>query len=151
MTINKKLAVTFLVLSILGFLDATYLTIEHFLGNIPPCAIVNGCETVLTSSWSEVAGIPVALFGAIFYLFLGISTIVFLKYKKEQAMVVASWTTLLGLAATVWFMFLQIFILKAMCFYCTISAIISAALFGIGLAIVLAIRRARNNVLEKLP
>jgi len=139
------------VLSILGFLDATYLTIEHFMGNIPPCAIVNGCETVLTSSWSEFAGIPVALFGAIFYLFLVISSIIFLKYKKERAMVAASWATILGLAATFWFMFLQIFILKAMCFYCTISAIISTALFGIGLAFVLSVRRARNNVLEKLP
>jgi len=56
----KIAAIIFLAVSAVGFLDATYLTVEHYRVGIPPCAIL-GCEIVLTSAQSRIAGVPVAL------------------------------------------------------------------------------------------
>jgi len=61
----KIAAVTMLVLSAIGFLDATYLTVEHYRGEIPPCAIIGGCEAVLTSPQAKIADVPVALLGSL--------------------------------------------------------------------------------------
>lgn len=62
-----------LVLSLAGFGDSLYLTIDHFQGTIPVCA-ANGivdCAKVTTSPESEIFGLlPVALLGLIFYTVL---------------------------------------------------------------------------------
>ncbi|MDT7780771.1 MAG: hypothetical protein QOC99_3283, partial [Acidobacteriota bacterium] len=60
-------AVTALV-ALTGLLDATYLTIEHLSGNSVRCMIVTGCDEVLQSRYSTVAGgVPVAAVGALAY------------------------------------------------------------------------------------
>jgi len=51
------------VLAIAGVLIAGYLTAVKLAGELPACGPLKGCETVATSAYSEVAGIPVAVFG----------------------------------------------------------------------------------------
>ena len=47
-------AVVFLfIVALIGFADASYLTVEHYRNVIPPCT-TSGCETVLTSSYSTI-------------------------------------------------------------------------------------------------
>ena len=57
-----------LILAFAGFVDATYLTISHFRGTALACTISNGCETVTTSAYATLFGLPVALLGLLFYL-----------------------------------------------------------------------------------
>jgi uncharacterized membrane protein len=118
-----------LIVAVLGFTDAAYLTIEHFQGVIPPCSIVSGCETVLTSSYSVVAGIPVSLLGALYYLIITIGVFAYLDTKKPD---ILKWTlslTICGLLMSLWFIFVQALILKAWCIYCLGSAATSIVLF----------------------
>lgn len=145
----KASKVLFLVVALVGFVDATYLTVQHFLGAIPPCFVVDGCSTILNSAWSSVAGVPVALFGAMYYLFVFCTMLYGVVMKSEKITRISAGATVAGLLASIWFMILQVFILKSYCSYCIISAMSSTILFVLG-AILLFSKRQTNNVIEKV-
>lgn len=127
----KIIAISFIVLSAIGFLDATYLTIEHYRGSVPPCAIA-GCEIVLRSGQSVVVGIPVALLGVVYYLIILILSIAYLESGKTTILRFASYLTIVGIIASVYFVYLQFFVIGQICQYCMISAGTSTGLFGVG-------------------
>ena len=114
--------VAIIVLTVIGFADATFLTVEHFRGGTIPCLITSGCETVTTSRYSSWGPVPVALAGAIFYLVILVLTVAYLEsgYAKLKPVIFVS-------AAIAWlgslrFVYLQAFVLHAYCFYCLVSA-----------------------------
>ena len=133
-SVPNKFVITILVLALIGFVDATYLTIEHYQNVIPPCA-VGGCETVLTSVYSEVAGIPVALAGAIYYLFILIGALAYLEGRHERLLRYVLIATTFGLLASLYFLFLQAFILHAYCLYCLGSLTTSTVLFILAITV----------------
>ncbi len=116
-----------------GFLDASFLAINHLRGVLPPCSIIKGCETVTTSVYSEVLGIPVALLGAIYYLAIICLAIYCLQTDNAKLIRVLRRATVIGLVSSVYFVVLQLFVIKAICIYCMISAGTSTALFVISL------------------
>ncbi|MSU75405.1 MAG: vitamin K epoxide reductase family protein [Candidatus Magasanikbacteria bacterium] len=130
---KKIFATIFLVLALLGFLDASYLTLQHYRGVVPPCAIVSGCEQVTTSQYSLIFGIPVALLGALYYLTILILSIAHLDTKRDTLLKYAAYFTACGLLASLWFIFLQAFVIKAWCIYCLGSATTSILLFIAGI------------------
>lgn len=138
-----SLVVAILIVALLGFADATYLTIEHYSGVIPPCA-VGGCEQVLTSDYSTIGGIPVALGGAIYYFLILLGTFVYLiEGKKEVVLRSTLLFTVVGMVSTLYFFAIQAFVLKAFCLYCLGSAATSTILFV--LAIVVFSKYSRNS------
>ena len=52
--IPKWIIAAFFISALIGFIDASFLTIEHYRGVVPPCSIISGCEKVTTSEYSEV-------------------------------------------------------------------------------------------------
>ncbi|MBU2632368.1 vitamin K epoxide reductase family protein [Patescibacteria group bacterium] len=124
------------VLGFLGFLDSAYLSILHFRNEIPPCAIVSGCETVITSVFSVIFGIPIALLGAIFYLAvtaLSISYITSLTYAKAKLLLVFSY---FGLFVSLFLFLVQAFILNQFCFYCILSEIFALFIYLFSLLLI---------------
>lgn len=124
-----SLIVLILIVALIGFADAIYLTIEHYQGAIPPCSVVSGCEKVLTSAYSIVAGIPVSLLGSLYYLIISIGLFTYLDTKKSD---ILKWTlslTVFGLFMSLWFIFVQAVLLHAWCLYCLGSATSSIILF----------------------
>ena len=103
------------IFALIGFADAVFLTTQHYLGKIPPCTIVSGCETVLTSPYAVIAGVPLALLGALFYLAILI---------RPSRLLVA-----LGFIASLGLLYLQIFVIKALCMYCLLSLVTSTGVF----------------------
>lgn len=132
--VPAKVAVVFLAIALLGFADASYLTIEHYRNSIPPCTTA-GCETVLTSDFAVVSGLPVALLGAIYYLVIAVGAFAFLESKNHEILRVTLLLTVLGLLASLWFVMLQAFVIHAWCQYCLLSAATSTALciFAVGI------------------
>ncbi|MEZ4156410.1 MAG: vitamin K epoxide reductase family protein [Candidatus Paceibacterota bacterium] len=131
--LSKKLVLLFGLFAFIGFLDAAYLTVVHF-SDIPLlCGANSGCETVTTSVYSAIAGIPVALLGALYYIGLLFLTIFYLDRKNSTVMHLALRLSAIGLVASLYFVGLQLFVLKALCIYCMASAISSTTLFVIGL------------------
>ncbi len=62
------------MLAALGLADSTYLSVLHWMGEIPPCGNYRGCADVNTSPFAEIFGVPTAAFGIVVSLFvLGIS------------------------------------------------------------------------------
>ena len=143
---HKFLYFTFLPVSFLGFLDASYLTVKHFVGTPLPCSVLRGCEEVTTSQYSVIGGIPVAMLGAIYYLVIFALIFLFLKRKRlssasdnnirgneDGLLNLAARLTIIGLLASLWFIYLQLFVIKAICLYCMFSAFTSITLFVFGL------------------
>ena len=133
--IHKGSVWAFVVISFLGFLDATFLTAEHYLGPLLGCPIFGGCDKVLISPYSAVGGIPVAMFGAVYYLTVFILGVAYFDTGRARILRFAANLTPLGLIASLWFLYLQLFVIKALCFYCIISLLTSTLLFVLGLII----------------
>jgi uncharacterized membrane protein len=138
--VRKWVLVFLVIVASVGFADATYLTVEHYTNANPPCYI-GSCELVLTSAFSTVAGIPVALGGALYYLCILILLIIFLDSKKEIVLRVALFGTTVGFAASLYFFILQAFVLHAFCQYCLGSATTSTILFITAICIIVRSRK----------
>lgn len=123
------LTISFLVISAAGFADATYLTAKHFLGSPVTCSILQGCEQVTTSQYALILGIPVALLGSLYYLTLLILTGLYFQTKHRFLFLTANLITIAGFLASLRFVYLQIFVIKALCIFCMGSAITSTILF----------------------
>lgn len=121
-----------LLVSFIGFVDAAYLTVQHYLGAPPACSIFEGCEKVTTSRYATLLGLPVALLGTVYYLVIFLALVAYLDRRREIFVLCAAAITPVGLAASAWFVFLQIFVIEAICPYCMVSALASTVLFVLG-------------------
>lgn len=126
--VPSKAIIAVLVIALIGFADAAYLSVEHYKNVIPPCSI-GACEKVLTSAFSTLAGVPVSLLGAVFYLVIACGLFAFLESRNHEVLRLTLLFTVLGFLASLWFVFLQVFILHSYCLYCMGSATTSTLLF----------------------
>lgn len=132
MQLSKKLVIVFLILAGIGFLDATFLTVKHYTGGPIPCSLFNGCETVTNSPYSQIGPIPLALLGALYYTSLLVLSIIYLDIRREKLMRIAGHLTWVGLMTSIALVYLQVFVIHALCLYCMASAVISTTLFILG-------------------
>jgi uncharacterized membrane protein len=115
------------ILSLLGLLDAAYLALERITGSPLACPIGGGCETVQSSSYAVLFGVPVAFIGVAGYaLLFGVAM---LSLQTDHLGGVPLDTLLLALAsvallAGIYFMYLQIAVIGAICFWCAIAALL---------------------------
>ena len=116
------------LVAILGLSDAVYLTVEHLSGQSVRCMVVSGCDEVLQSSYATVAaGVPVAAVGALAYFTVfSLATLAAFGYDGARRLL----TPLVAVMflATLWFRYLQAFVIKAFCTYCLISATVTTVL-----------------------
>jgi uncharacterized membrane protein len=142
--VRTGVVAAFFIVALIGFADATFLTVEHYRGVIPPCTTA-GCDTVLSSSYSIVAGIPVSLLGALYYLVVVIGSFIYLESQMSSGTVgprqlgILKWSlfaTVAGLIASLYFIALQAFVIHSWCQYCIGSAITSTILFVIAICII---------------
>ena len=131
--VPKWLFISIALVSFVGFLDATYLTAQHYLGFELNCSVFNGCDIVTTSEYSVVAGVPVALLGALYYFVLFIGMFVYFDLQDKRVLRILMLLTVFGFFTSLWFLYLQIFVIKALCLYCIVSATTSTALFILGM------------------
>ena len=116
-----------------GLADATYLSVIAFTGETAACSGQAGCFEVLGSTYARVAGIPVAAFGALGY-FTAFSLATFAAFDYKRAPKFFALTVCLMFAATLWFLYVQAFVLHAYCRYCLFSAAITFLLMGLVVA-----------------
>lgn len=127
----KKIPVILAPVALLGMLDAGYLTYEHYAHILPPCttnAIID-CGQVLTSKYSIVLGIPLALVGLTYYLVLFCMSLSLFSKDSEKVRKGIVLFTASGFLFSLYFLYLQIFVIHAICLYCMASAFTSTFLF----------------------
>ena len=128
-----KLPLLAALVALCGVADAIYLTVHHYTGEQVPCSIVAGCEQVLTSSYAEIWGIPLAAFGALAY-FAAFSLAVLAAFGNRLMWKVFGIQVVLMAIFTAWLVYLQAFVIGAFCQFCLASAAITLTLFIIFLA-----------------
>ena len=108
------------------------LTWIKFTNNYSLCIQgVGNCESVNTSSYAEVMGIPVAVLGAGTYLLLIIILLseTRIDHLKSNATLYLFGITLIGVLFSAYLTFIEIAVLRNICPYCVVSAILMTALF----------------------
>ncbi len=118
----------FLGAGFIGFLDSVYLTVTHFIGEPVACGFFTGCEVVASSSYSAIAGIPIALFGAFYYLFWVLLGVWYLDSRNPLFFTLLPLTSA-GFVVSLILIGIQLFVIDAICLYCVLSAASSTALF----------------------
>lgn len=116
---DRTLRGTILCLAGLGTGVAGYLTAAHLLHAQVACA-TGGCETVQSSSYSEVAGIPVAAGGLLCYLVIAASAL----RRGDVWRAVGFAATLAGFAVSMVLLYVQARVLHAYCQWCLASDVI---------------------------
>jgi uncharacterized membrane protein len=116
------------LVALAGLADAVYLTVEHLSGQSVRCMVVSGCDEVLQSSYATVGGgVPVAAVGALAY-FTAFSLATLAAFGYDGARRLLTPLVAVMFLATLWFLYLQAFVIKAFCTYCLISATVTTAL-----------------------
>ncbi|MEK9156751.1 MAG: vitamin K epoxide reductase family protein [Patescibacteria group bacterium] len=118
-------------IAFVGLADALYLTAHHYFGVPLACGPFSGCETVTSSVYSVVLGIPVALPGALYYLAMFFGILLAWEYKSLTYFRYICLFSICGVFASAWFLFVMAFLLHAWCTYCLVSVATSTLLFGL--------------------
>lgn len=123
---------TALVLSMAGLGDALYLTIDHFTGTLPVCSATGiiDCAKVTTSAQSEFLGMPVALLGLIFFTLM-VPLNVPPLWRPHLIWVTRARLalSLVGIVSVVYLLIAELFVIKAICLWCTGVHIITFFIF----------------------
>jgi uncharacterized membrane protein len=123
------LFVAILVLATIGLLLAGYLTYEHYAG-LKGLLCVGGhaghssCQTVQSSTWSKLAGIPVAVLGLVGYFVILTS----LAIRGETGRAIGFMTALIGFGFSAYLTYREAFSIHAYCEWCLGSAAVMTLL-----------------------
>ncbi len=120
-----------IVFSAIGLLVAIYLIYIKFYPASTLCVGTGGCEAVNTSAYSEIRGVPIAIFGALAYAFL-LATLLF----EKRAALVTEWgpmlvfgVSLIGVLYSAYLTYIEVAVLHAICPYCVTSAVMLTLIF----------------------
>ena len=115
------------LLAVVGLGDALYLTIQHMTGTSVPCSVTSGCEEVLTSSYAQVGGFPLAAIGAVAYFSVfSLSILAVFGYQGARKLLLPLVATMV--LVSLWLFYLQAVVIRAFCQFCLLSAAITIAL-----------------------
>jgi len=104
--------------ALLGLLIAGYLAWTKLSGGLPVCGPLHGCETVALSSYSELFGVPVAMFGVVFsFVLLGLS-LAWWRRANRRALLGLYGLGLLGVLFVAYLTYLELFVIGAVCVWC---------------------------------
>jgi uncharacterized membrane protein len=114
-------------LASLGLIDALYLSDMALTGSELTCTItgLDGCNVVAQSAYSQFLGLPLAVYGVMFYSLLLLAIIVSLYRVSTGMRRLVFMIALAGAFFSTYFMYLQFFVIKALCIYCMGSAFIA--------------------------
>lgn len=125
----NKMVNIFLGLSFLGLIDSIYLSYMKLQESDLVCNVLEGCNLVTQSEYAKIFGIPLAYLGVFFYCLLILTLLFFLKSKKAICFRFLQITIFAGFLSSLYFLYLQVFVIKALCTYCLFSLIINLIFF----------------------
>ncbi len=114
-----------IALSLFGLGDSIYLATGEITGAALTCNIdgLDGCNIVAQSAYSAILGIPVAVYGIVFYLLvIGLAFMLLHSFKRLLYMMLCG-VGLVGIVASGYFILVQFVFIKAVCVYCLLSAL----------------------------
>ncbi len=120
-----------LALVIVGLLVSIYMTIYKVTSNDSMCLGSGDCSTVNASVYSEVNGIPVAAIGILGYVAI-FGVLLFENrnsFFRQNGTLLIFGMALTGFIFTVWLIYVEIALLKALCPFCVTSQVAMTLIF----------------------
>ncbi|HUG31240.1 MAG TPA: vitamin K epoxide reductase family protein [Candidatus Limnocylindria bacterium] len=133
------------VLDVIGLAIAAYLSVVELQGGVPVCGPVKGCEEVALSEYSRIGGIPVAVFGVGLSLLLLTLALAWWRTNLYALLLAHYGLSLAGVIFEAYFIYVQVFVIGAVCIWCASYGISLIARFVIALIVWL---RGSPTVLE---
>jgi uncharacterized membrane protein len=121
-------------LALAGIFIGTYLTL-YKLGMIGELSCsVGSCETVNTSKWATFLGLPVAGWGVFFYVsvfaFAMAGTTPRFEQSRLISLLLVAWSAV-GLIFSGWLTYLEVAVIRAICIWCVVSAVLVVLIFAL--------------------
>ncbi len=112
---------------------ATYLTYEHFTSSSTLACSDNcviNCLKVTTSSYSSVAGVPVAVLGLVFFVVMLVLQLPPMWRRPERALRIGrlAWAVV-GLGTVLYLLSAELFAIDAICLWCTVVHVLTVLVF----------------------
>jgi len=119
-----------LVYAVIGIAIAAYDCYMIYTGQLLWCPPpIDGCNTVAYSPYGRIYGLPIRLFGLVFYLIMfAIVALLAFNSSSRRLRIAVLLYTVIGVCGSVGFMYLDIAFIHAFCVYCLISAILTLLL-----------------------
>ncbi len=122
---NKLLlAIAVAGLTVSGYLLFTYQTAGPIV-----CLSGHGCEAVRASRFAVIFGLPVPLYGVFYYFGLGVLAALWNPAEARRLRLPLRAVTGAGVAGSAWLTYLEVFVIKAWCSWCVISAVLAVMAF----------------------
>lgn len=131
------------VLDTIGLAIAGYLSVVELGGGVPVCGPLRGCETVALSPYSRIGGIPVAVFGVALSVVLLSLALAWLRTDGYRLLLAHYGLSLAGVLFEAYFLYLQVFVIRAVCVWCTTYGLSLVLRFLI--ALVVWLRQPRSG------
>jgi uncharacterized membrane protein len=112
-----------------------YLSLTRAMGEAAVCGPSTGCETVASSEYSAVLGIPVAFLGLGLSLVLLVLAGLWWLRRERRALLAAYGLLLLATLGVAYLTYLELFVIEAICPWCVAYAVtVVVSLVTAGLA-----------------
>ena len=117
--------------AILGVMDAVYLLVYKLTGNKLMCLGNGGCHDVNFSSYSQIGGIPVSVYGIVaFLVIIGILLLELnSKTARENGPLVVFGISLAGVVFEAYMTWIEVKIIHALCPFCVATMVIISLIF----------------------
>lgn len=135
--VARPISTLSLSLALGGVGVSTYLTIAHYTSPAILACSASGtidCARVTTSEQSTVLGIPVSVLGLVFFVAMsGLCLPVAWRTDRRMVHLVRLASTTIGIAFVLWLVYAELFIIGAICLWCTVAHVLAFGLFAITL------------------
>lgn len=114
-----------------GLADSAYIAQHEASGTPLLCNIqeLSGCNIVSQSPYSHLFGVSLAEYGLLFYgILFALAALELVVVDRLLRRVLQS-AALFGVVVSFYFIFLQVFVINALCVYCLSSALVALLIF----------------------
>ena len=119
------------ILSFLGIADSAYLAQGELRGILPSCLSnnINGCQVVAKSVYAHLFGIPLGIYGLVFYI--AIFALVMWSFFMTRKLLTRTLRIIstIGVLVSIVLFFVQLSLINAFCLYCEVSAVLTVLIF----------------------
>jgi len=134
-SVNSSLRLVSIGLAVIGLIDTIYLSYVKIAHQEVFCGGSRACDTVNSSPYSMIAGIPIAYLGLVAYLVILLLLYMEIRgdFWKQYSPLIVFGMTLAGTLYSFYLTYIEIVVLRAICPYCVVNAVVMLFLFVISL------------------
>lgn len=118
-----------IILAVVGLLDVGYIYYKKNFNQKLVCVIGKDCNAVLNSKYSHILGLPMEVWGAVYYfVVLTLALLILLGLIEAGGLnieLVLRIITSLAALGSVGLIFIQLVVIKEWCEYCLLSAAVN--------------------------